>query len=433
MKLLSSGAWRGAGAAVFLAMSVGLAQAPTVAGYAGKWDGIARVPGKGLFRMIIALDSTAAGWTGSLVVPEQRAQPFAFASVERLQDSLILRLPPDAQDAVLRVNLSRDSRQLSGVVQIGSSGTIVAARAGTPDVDALLRSLNRVDRSRIAAGRLAESVPPAKPPTANPDSARLVTSDIALFWHALDLAPADSLAEYLQREYLEKSSVGVRDFIGGRIMSAEDLATYVKGHRATYDSVRAANLDVTKAESEIRAAFRRLKDIYPDAVFPDVYFVIGRFNSGGTSSSHGLLIGAEMYRDPKSLPSIVSHELIHFQQHYDAGKLLEHSFMEGTADFVGELISGQQTNNTAHQYGMQHEAELWKEFSAHFDDTNYFPWMYGRPNDGRPNDLGYFIGYRIAQAYYAKSKESKQAIREIITARNGNVRELLAMSGYAPK
>jgi uncharacterized protein YjaZ len=128
----------------------------------------------------------------------------------------------------------------------------------------------------------------------------------------------------------------------------------------------------------------------------------------------------------------VSHELIHFQQHYPSKPLLEHSFMEGSADFVGELISGRQINNDAHRYGLAHEAELWKEFSAHFDDTNYFPWMYGRPTDGKPNDLGYFIGYRIAQAYYNKASDKKQAIRDIITARDGHVREVLAMSGYAP-
>lgn len=215
-------------------------------------------------------------------------------------------------------------------------------------------------------------------------------------------------------------------------MSAEDLAAYVRAHRATYDSVRAANLDVTRAEPAIRAAFHKLKDLYPAAVFPDVYFVIGRFNSGGTSSDHGLLIGAEMYRDPSRLPAIVAHELIHYQQHYESGKLLEHSFMEGTADFIGEMISGQQINNAPHKYGVAHEAELWAVFKQHVDDTNFFPWMYGTPPDGKPNDLGYFIGYRIAQAYYAKANDKKEAIREIITARGGNVRELLAMSGYAP-
>jgi len=31
------------------------------------------------------------------------------------------------------------------------------------------------------------------------------------------------------------------------------------------------------------------------------------------------------------------------------------------------------------------------------------------------------------------ARDKRQALREIITARNGNVRELLAMSGYAPR
>ena len=398
----------------------------------GRWEGVARVPGQGALRVVIALDSSKAGWKGTLTVPSQSTRPFTFASIARAQDSLILQLPAAASNGVLRVAMSSDGRQLRGKIIARGEGSVEAARAGTADAAALIAPVVRIEQSRDVANRLAKSVPPAKPPTPNPDSARLVTSDIQLFWSALDKAPADSLSEYLQREYLDRASVGVRDFISGRIMSAEDLASLVRARRATYDSVRAANLDVTKAEADIRNAFRRLKELYPPAVFPDVYFVIGRFNSGGTSTDHGLLIGAEMYRDPASLPGIVSHELIHFQQRYRSGPLLEHSFMEGSADFVGELISGRQINNDAHKYGIAHEAELWREFSAHFDDKDYFPWMYGRPTDGRPNDLGYFIGYRIAQAYYNKASDKTQAIHDIITARDGHVREVLSMSGYAP-
>ena len=397
----------------------------------GRWAGVATLPRQGSFRIEITLDSTASGWQGTLLIPSQSPQPIPFDSIGRVKDSLILQLPARAQNAVFRIALSPDGQQLGGVVIAAVNGTLVAARPGTPVAATIMAPVQRIDDSRAAANRLAGSTSPAAKPGANPDSARLVTSDIKLFWSAVDRAPPDSLAEYLQHEYLEKASVGVRDFIRGRIMSAEDLAQHVCDHRATYDSVRAANLDVTRADAAIRAAFHKLKDLYPDAVFPDVYFVIGRFNSGGTSSDHGLLIGAEMYRDPASLPAIVSHELIHYQQHYENQKLLEHSFLEGTADFVGEMISAKHINNAAHQYGMAHEAELWAEFSKHFDDTNFFPWMYGKPPDGKPNDLGYFIGYRIAHAYYDKAADKKQAIRDIITARGGNVRELLAMSRYA--
>ena len=58
--------------------------------------------------------------------------------------------------------------------------------------------------------------------------------------------------------------------------------------------------------------------------------------------------------------------------------------------------------------------------------------MYGRPGDGRPNDLGYFIGYRIAQAYYQRAADKAQAVRDIITGCGAGVHELLGRSGYAP-
>ena len=131
-------------------------------------------------------------------------------------------------------------------------------------------------------------------------------------------------------------------------------------------------------------------------------------------------------------PGIVSHELIHFQQHYPNQALLEHAFLEGSADFIGELISGMQINNDAYKYGIAHEAELWKEFSGHFEDKGFGIWMYNRPPDGRPNDLGYFIGYRIAQAYYSKAADKQAAVRDIITARGGDVRSILSLSGYSP-
>lgn len=338
----------------------------------GRWAGVARAPGWGEVSLLVTLDSGATGWHGTLQAPSQTSETFTLVSVVPKGDSLILALPKTAQGAIFRLKASRDGKLYTGIVDIAGPGTVQLARADSPEATALLRDVTRVARSREAANRLAGQTPPGVTPTANPNSARLVTSDIQLFWSTLDRAPSDSLADYLQREYLEKASVGVRDFIPGRIMSAEDLASYVRSHRATYDSVRAAKLDVTRADADIRAAFRKLKEIYPAAVFPDVYFVIGRFNSGGTSTKHGLLIGAEMYRDPAALPSIVSHELIHFQQSYDSRTLLEHSFMEGTADFVAELIAGHHINNAAYQYGMAHEAELWKEFRTQFDKTDFF-------------------------------------------------------------
>jgi len=394
---------------------------------AGTWDGVLRDPGysPSLFR--IRLDSAQGSWQGSVVFGSDTV---AVASVTRARDSIVLRLPAAAQNGILRGRLSADGRQFEGRYEPGESVTFMAARPGTQDAAAFTAEAMRVEASR----HLATSLPdvPAAVPHTDPDSARLITSDIQLFWDAVGRAPPDSLASYLQREYLDRGSVGVRDFIRGRILSAEDLAAMVRDRRARYDSVRAAHVDIARATSAIRAAFRRLKAIYPAAVFPDVYFVVGRFNSGGTASNHGLLIGAEMYRDADAFPAIVSHELIHFQQHYASPTLLEHAFLEGSADFLGEMISGAQINNSARDYGLAHEHILWQEFKAHFADTTFFPWMYGKPPDGRPNDLGYFIGYRIAQAYYDRMADKSRAVRDIIGGGEGRVRQLLEASGYDP-
>lgn len=267
-------------------------------------------------------------------------------------------------------------------------------------------------------------------PNTDPNAASLVTSDITLFWAAVDSAPPDRLAEFLQRDYLDRGSLGVRDFIRGRILSAKDLAAVVQARRAHYDSARAPMFAMQKSEPEIRAAFRRFKKLYADAVFPDVYFVVGRMNSGGTSTPHGLIVGAEMYTSAAEIPGIVAHELIHFQQHHAAATLLGASFNEGTADFLGAMASGKPLDGAKERYGMLHEHELWQEFKQHLDDSALGTWMYAGPQGDRPADLGYFIGHRIAEAYYNRAPNKPQAIREIIGARN--VKELLAQSGYDP-
>lgn len=384
---------------------------------AGAWEGL--VSGQ---RIGVTLDSSANGWRGAVLVPGFRGDSMRLTLVLVGRDSVEFRLPPDALSAVFRGALSSDRVRLSGYAIVGadSNAAFRLARKGSPQADEILADYR--------------SAAPSEPPRAHqdPDSARLITSDITLFWDVLARAPADSLELYLRRDYLNKGTPGLRDFIPGRIVSAADLALYVQRSRERYESRRAANFRVSEAEAGIRAAFHELKRIYPEAVFPDVYFVIGRFNSGGTASRNGLLVGAEMYSDPARFPSIVAHELIHYQQVQTGGPrtLLAQSFHEGTADFVSEMISGVHINNTAHAYGMAHERELWQEFKQRLRDFRYTGWMYGDPPGERPADLGYFIGYRIAQAYYSRASDKAAALREIIRATD--VETILAKSGYQP-
>lgn len=288
----------------------------------------------------------------------------------------------------------------------------------------------------------------------NPGDARLVTSDIQNFWRAFDLAKPENLAEVFDREYFTPGSPGLKDFTQLRIKDAKTLAATVNHLRKYYDSARASTLRIESMQPKIRASFYALKYLYPEAVFPDVYFLIGRLSSGGTTSGRALLIGAEMYgRTPEmpqevlndwlkqvlspveNVPAIVAHELIHFQQKSPLnlrGTLLGQTIHEGSADFVGELICGSQINTHLHAYGNPREKELWNEFKPAMTGKDFSKWLYnGSASKDRPADLGYYVGYKIAEAYYQQAKDKQQAIKGILEI--GDFEQFLKDSGYEKK
>lgn len=272
----------------------------------------------------------------------------------------------------------------------------------------------------------------------DPDAARLITTDIDNFWRAYDQATPKNLAEVLERDYLKPGSPGLRDFVRLRISSAERLAETISAHPKYYASIRDSTKRVATMEKRIRAGFYALKHLHAEAVFPDVYFVIGRMTSGGTTSTRGLLIGMEMHsRTPQAheaelsawhknvltavenVPFIVAHELIHYQQKHPPKlkpSLLSQSITEGGADFLGELIAGGHINQHLHVYGNPRERELWEEFRKVMDGGKYTGWLYdGAAIKDRPADLGYYMGYKIVAAHYEQAKDKRQAIKEILT------------------
>jgi hypothetical protein len=288
----------------------------------------------------------------------------------------------------------------------------------------------------------------------NPDDARLVTSDIPAFWRVFDKASLQNAAELFENEYIDPGSAGLHDFVNLRIGNASALAATVAGHPRYYAAIRESTLAIDRhqqAKQSIRASFVRLKELYPDAVFPDVYFVIGRMNSAGTTSSNGLLIGVEMNaRSDKtpveelspweravigqitSLPYIVAHELIHYQQPRPQEKpsLLDQALMEGSADFVGEMISGGIINRVQRTYGDAHQQALWEEFRKEMSGYDLSNWMYnGDKSKDRPADLGYYIGYKICESFNRHATDHHEALRHILNITDAA--EFLKESGYS--
>jgi hypothetical protein len=313
--------------------------------------------------------------------------------------------------------------------------------------------MSRIAAAVILAASILTSPCCAQAPfTNNPDSARLVTSDIPLFWTAFDRASFRNAGATFQRDYIDAGSDGVKDFIADRIVNGELLAKLVATRIHYYSAIRANTLAIANdraVRDSIRVSFRRLATLYPAAVFPNVYFVIGRMNSGGTSSSRGLIIGAEMNARDDSTPigeldawakavtgplanvaHVVAHELIHFQQASIRQRtLLSQAMVEGAADFVAELISGKHINAVVARYGETHEAALWDEFRPAMRGTEMNKWLYQAASSvDRPADLGYWMGYRICAAYYARATDKAAALAAII--RMDDPEKILAESGY---
>lgn len=273
----------------------------------------------------------------------------------------------------------------------------------------------------------------------DPSKAVFHTEDITLFWSVYDLVQPKPDGDAFQKIYIEAGSVGLKAFVPNRIESGKNLAKVIKNNAAYYASICESSLSIANKKERLYECFTTLKSIYPEAVFPDVYFVIGAKNSGGTTFNGGLIIGAEMFgKENASTPApldidlvdeVVAHELIHFQQNYiKDNSLLAQSIREGSADFIAELISGNHSNKKMYDYGDEHEQDLWKEFQTRMLAIDWNGWLYYQKDKSRPKDLGYWMGYKITKAYYDKASDKNVAIREILNIQD--FKSFLEKSGY---
>jgi hypothetical protein len=295
----------------------------------------------------------------------------------------------------------------------------------------------------------------------DPEIAVFVTSDIPHFWQAYDNGGAEGASAAFQGRYLNAASAGLKDFIASRNLTAASLVSMVRTYPRYFAAIRASTLSLANdagVQGRIRENYRKIKSLYPPAVFPPVTFLIGRFSTGGTTSNSGMLVGLEFYsidgstpldelgqfqrnnvRPLDSLPVIVAHEHAHILQGRAGGitskrtkNLLDQSLLEGGADFVAYIVTGANINARLQAYGIPREAVLWSEFKSAMHGTDISQWLYnqGSETSDRPGDLGYFIGYRIAESFYARTADKKLALRAIIEISNSDL--FLSQSGYSP-
>jgi len=291
--------------------------------------------------------------------------------------------------------------------------------------------------------KLLDKIPEPKSLNSNPDLAKIVTKDIHHFWEAYDLAGKDStnIIDTYKKYYFDKSSDGMQDYMGLKVSSIDYFIKHIKAHPKLYKSIRKNTLKPDEYKEDIQRSFKNFKKIYPNAKFPDVYFVIGAFTSAGTVSSSGLLIGINQMSNgenvnteeldfgtkllmskSKYVPNVVAHELIHFQQNGMKKDTITLSYVikEGMADFIGELISGETANRKIFDWAKGKEKQIWADFKKDMYYDRYYNWIanYDTASENSFPDLGYWIGYEICKSYYENTKDKKQAINDMLNIKS---------------
>src|SRR5688500_10971333 len=86
----------------------------------------------------------------------------------------------------------------------------------------------------------------------NPDAAKLVTSDIELFWKTYDKAkPENDLIVY-RDEYLKKGSIGLNEFRRARIGSSCGLVDMINAHPKYYASLRESSAKIESYKPQMQ-------------------------------------------------------------------------------------------------------------------------------------------------------------------------------------
>lgn len=279
------------------------------------------------------------------------------------------------------------------------------------------------------------------------------------FWPYLERALADtSKAREALQEFIFKGPRELRDYYVVRYYSLDNMyGQMINGSPAYYSYLkRHFNPDSLESLKALtRSWMGRFKEIYPQAVFPNVYVVPGILNSGGTLTEMGLFVGGDLYgagpdapveeltdwqrgalQPFSDMPGIALHELMHFQQNYrdslNRETVMQKVVDEGVCDFLVELVSGRPNRDSrlAYLQDSVNRKGILADLRRELLSEDLTLWMYnGNSITDRPPDLGYTIGYLVCKSYYERQSDKRAAVYRLLNT--DDIREIWAGSDYA--
>ncbi|MEN2398898.1 DUF2268 domain-containing putative Zn-dependent protease [Flavobacterium sp. MC2016-06] len=271
---------------------------------------------------------------------------------------------------------------------------------------------------------------------------QFISTDIDNFWNAYDkiVSVTDTVLQkkYLKEFYIDKGTEGLKNLIEVRNYTEKDFLNVITNRPKFWNSIRQNTLDVKSHYAEIETAILKLKTQYPDLKPAVMYFSIGAFRTPGTTYENKVLIGSEFslgaentvveelpkylhsyykqYKPLENLALLSTHEYIHTQQKESNGSLLSNCLREGIAEFISCKVTEKKSNSPAIDFGKANQEAVINQFVKDLYLISYdYNWLWGEnKNQLKERDLGYYIGYEIAERYYNSSKDKSKAIKELI-------------------
>jgi hypothetical protein len=286
-------------------------------------------------------------------------------------------------------------------------------------------------------------------PVYDPEEIKFIYDDLHNFLKAFKMInDGADLAETLKKEYLDKASPGLKNYMEDVGFELKDFVERYEKYRKSYLSLPELPGLLVSQENSIRKSLHNMKKIFPKPVFIPIYYIVGI--SGGLHAEPSEVgIRLAFSRSPThdhlaDLKLTIIHELIHVQQflaigieeyhsiYEDKQSLLAVSIREGVAEYLTHLITGEYSKKEVYNYITKDEKNIWERFKGEMHNREFGDWLFSKPKDpGQPRDLGYIMGALIVESYYENAADKKKAIDEILKVTD--YKEFLGRSRYAKK
>ncbi len=263
--------------------------------------------------------------------------------------------------------------------------------------------------------------------------------DINNFWRSYEQylqCNSDSCVQaVVKNEYLPNSSKCYKELLSEKRFDVSAVYQFWK-YPLFLSSIKSWSQQLYTLKDSILFFCNKAQQLYGKNSLNDIYFMVSSWNQGGTVVPSGLSIGIQYFcgydslnvseigkikagnissRD-KLIPVII-HEQIHKWRKYENTQYVYEACMrEGNCDFAAYMVTGQ----------IVASKERWAYFETIKDSiTTIFKKEYKAKRNA--NDwvsieskkfdfgaAGYYVGFKICEAFYSRAKNKTKAMRQII-------------------